>query len=318
MTQNIVHIEQNKTLSLRERVSTEMERGQLSQSQVSSESGVNKTRLNQYLNDRYPGNNQEIEEQLSIWLSAREKRMKNTGKMPQAPAWVDTASGQRILTALSYAQIASDICCIYGGAGVGKTTACHHYAEHNPNVWITTMTSATGAVAASLERIAIAIGLKNYPGRASRLEMVIAERLHNTHGLLIIDEAQHLNKAALEEIRSLHDQTGIGVALVGNEIVYSQLTDGGSRAEGFAQLFSRIGKRVRLTRPVKGDVESLAKAWGLNDKQVTQELVIIASKPGALRGLTKTLRLASMVAIGKGVDMGLNEVRAARRDLGIE
>src|ERR1035437_1267786 len=50
-----------------------------------------------------------------------------------------------------------------------------------------------------------------------------------TGGLLVIDEAQHLSVAALDQIRSIHDATDLGIALVGNQQVYARLT-GGNRA----------------------------------------------------------------------------------------
>jgi len=38
----------------------------------------------------------------------------------------------RVLAALAYAQIAGDIAIIYGGAGVGKTSAGRHYGQTSP------------------------------------------------------------------------------------------------------------------------------------------------------------------------------------------
>jgi len=70
-------------------------------------------------------------------------------------------------------------------------------------------------------------------------------RLRDTHGLLVVNEAQHLTTKALEGLRSLRDATGTGLALVGSDKLYDRLT-GGSRSSDFPQLFSRIGKRVRL------------------------------------------------------------------------
>ena len=62
--------------------------------------------------------------------------------------------------------------------------------------------------------------------------------------LIIIDEAQHLQLRALEEIRTWTDpnpitgQQGVGIALIGNTETYTRMV--GKQEARFAQLFSRI------------------------------------------------------------------------------
>ncbi|MDN5781333.1 MAG: AAA family ATPase [Luteimonas sp.] len=313
MSSNVVSI----TGDLPAAVQAEMSEQTLSQAAVARESGVNSSALNRWLKGQYPGDNAAIDDKLSRWLDARQTRRSTQAQLPEAPAWVAAPSARAIMSALSYAQMAGDIAVVYGGAGVGKTLTAQHYRRQAPNVWIATMTPATAVLGSALERIALTIGLRP-SGRAARIEGEIIEKLRDTQGLLIIDEAQHLGPRALEAVRSLQDATGVGVAILGNEIVYAQLT-GGTRSMGFAQLFSRIGKRVRLTRPKKGDVEALLDAWVIGDKDARRLLHEIAKKPGALRAVTKTLRLASMFAAGGEAEQpNLKHIRAAWRDLGGE
>src|SRR5699024_622529 len=273
---------------LAEAAAAEMEQYALSQAVVARESGVNSSAFNRWLRGQYPGDNATIDDKIKRWLDARLERRRTEATLPAAPAWVDTPSARQVLSALSYAQMAGDITVIYGGAGVGKTLAARRYKRQAPNVWIATMTPATSVLGSALERIALTVGLRP-SGRAARIEGDIIDKLTGTQGLLIIDEGQHLCPRALEAVRSLQDATGIGVAILGNEIVYAQLT-GGTRSMGFAQLFSRIGKRVRLTRPKAADVDALLDAWGINARDAQRLLHQIAKKPGALRGVTKTLR----------------------------
>ena len=80
------------------------------------------------------------------------------------------------------------------------------------------MTAGGRSMAGCLERVAMACGLRAVNARPWRLEAEIADRVRGTHGLLIVDEAQHLDTRALEVLRGLHDQAGIGLALMGNEI----------------------------------------------------------------------------------------------------
>ncbi len=289
----------------------------LTQREIARLSGIDAGRLSPWLKGAYTGNNERIEAELARWIDAYNVRLIESRALPTAPAWVATASGSRVLAALGYAQVASDIAVVYGGAGLGKTTSILEYERTNPNVWIATMTPATATVVPALEEIAFALGLREVTGGAARIQRAIITRLRGTHGLLIIDEAQHLGTAALDAVRSLHDATGIGIALVGNESVYARMT-GGNRAAYLDRLFSRIGKRVRLVRATRDDIDALIDAWALKTKDCRQVLHEIAGKPGGLRGLTKVMRLASMFAAGAKRAVSCEDIRAAWRDLGGE
>ena len=287
----------------------------LSQSRAAREIGLSGSALSQYLGGKYQGDDAAVEEKVLRWIEARAERAELAKRLPAAPEWVDTPTARRIEAGLSYAQMAGDIAVIYGGAGLGKTLTAKRYAETRPNAWVATMTPATHALGPCLERTARACGLRPSSSRAARIEADLGERLSGAHGLLIVDEAQHLGTRALEGLRSLHDATGVGLVLLGNESMYARLT-GGRRAAEFAQLFSRIGKRVRLGQPTRDDVEALLSAWSVADKQTRGAALEIARRAGALRGLTKTLRLASLVAGGEKV--GAGNLRSAWKNLGGE
>jgi len=270
----------------------------LSQSDISREANVSSTTLSRFLKGDYKGDNAGIATKLSKWLETRRARLSTVSAMPTPPAYINTGTAQRILDTLEYAQAAGDMAVVYGGAGLGKTTATKRYASTAASVWVVEMTRSHGKLLGALERIAVTIGLRGIPRESAKVQDRIHDRVADTGGLLVIDEAQHLENDALEAIRAIHDATGIGVVLLGNEVLYSRLT-GGKRDATFAQLFSRIGKRVRLGRPVAQDVDAVADAWGLNDSEARDLLHEIAGKPGALRGATKCLRLASVVSAGQ-------------------
>lgn len=287
----------------------------LTQAEISRQSGLHVTRLNQWLRGTYQGDLPALERELARWVDAYRARRLESRLLPQAPAWVATPTAERVIAALGYAQVAGDIAVIYGGAGLGKTTSVLQYQRTNPNVWHATMTPASSSVVPALEEIADAVGLREVGGGAARVQRAIIRRITGTHGLLVVDEAQHLSVAALDEIRALHDATGLGLALVGNEQVYARMT-GGNRAAYLDRLYSRIGKRVRLVRAREADIAALIDAWGIEPKSCRQVLHEIAAKPGGLRGLTKVLRLASMFAAGDGRPVQCDDIRAAWRDLG--
>lgn len=302
-------------LPVLEQIQARLDSGEVSQSQVARESGLTAPVVSSWLKGRYSGDNKAVEEKLRHWLQAQTRKTKAAMVLPDAPVWLSTPTAQKIDNVLTYAQGFGDLAVIYGGAGLGKTCTLRSYATRNNNVWVASMSPAHGGVVAALEEIAEAMNLRGVPGRASRLQRELIRRLHGTSGLLIIDEAQHLNINSLEAIRALHDATGVGLALVGNESVYARLT-GGSRAATFAQLFSRLGKRLCLTMPQEEDVYALAECFSVTGTQENLALLEIARKPGALRGVVKALRLATVIAAGEGQALSVSHIRLAWQDLG--
>lgn len=149
------------------------------------------------------------------------------------------------------------------------------------------------------------IGIRDLAHRNSELEQDIVERLTDTKGMLVIDEAQHLFLPALETVRSLHDASGVAVVL----FVYSGLV--GRRQAEFAQISSRIGKKLNLKRAKPADIDALARAWIVNDKHALKELRTIGALPGGLRGVTQTLRMATMIAQGMDQEISATTIRAA-------
>ena len=100
------------------------------------------------------------------------------------------------------------------------------------------------------------------------------------------------------------------MALLGNESVYSRL-EGTGRSSSLAQLYSRVGMRMTRGKPLPEDVTALITAWGIDDDAAASVLRQIAAKPGALRGLTKTLRLAALTG-----GLSSTHIRAAWSQLG--
>jgi len=300
---------------LRNRVKAAIAAG-MKQAQVAKEADLTAPVLSQWLQGKYPGDNQTVEVKLSRWLATRGQAEEVRQVLPELPDFVETPTARRILGALIYAQTAEDIAVIYGGAGLGKTSTIRHYRETNSSVWVVTATPASAQVGPLLDRIATMLGITEGRRDPATLEIEIIKKLTGSRGLLVIDEAQHLTNKALETVRSIHDATAVGLVLSGNAQVYAQL-HGGSRADNFAQLFSRIGKQVRLVRAQDGDVAAIAREMRVHGAEEIALLKEIATKPGGLRQMVKVLRQACMYAAGRvpPVDATADDIRAAYAEL---
>uniref|UniRef100_A0A5Q0TN67 AAA family ATPase n=3 Tax=Vibrio algicola TaxID=2662262 RepID=A0A5Q0TN67_9VIBR len=276
------------------RVRTLVDSKVVTSSQLAKEISVSPATLSQIINNKYQADPSKIVEKLEKWLRMRESRKATPS---QNPGFVMTTTAQQITNDLTYAQVTESIVVIYGASGVGKSETLHEYQKQNNNVWMVTASPSRSSLTECLYEIAMELGMDQAPRRKGPLARVIRQRLKGTEGLIIIDEADHLDYPTLEELRILQEETGVGMVLVGNNKVYTQLT-GGRRNEDFARLFSRIAKKRGIHKTKQADVRAIAQAWNVLGETENSLMFQISERPGGLRLLSKTLKLAAMYAKG--------------------
>ena len=254
--------------------------------------GVGASTLAAWKIGKYPGNNSSVARDVQRWLDGRGAKTRLQAIVP-ALGFVPTPTSLTFIDCLKQAQYIADMVVIACAAGVGKTTSCRHYQDTHPQVWMMTADPSTTSALRVMARLCDTLGVRELSA-AARPQRAIG-KMAGSGGLLIVDEAQHLSIQALEQLRFVYDQAGVGLALVGNQDVWSGV-DGGGRKSHMAQLFSRVGMRVVETRAKRRDADALLDAMGVDDEAVRKLLRVIARKPGALRGMVKVLRVARMRA----------------------
>ena len=299
---------------LRVQVQAEMDAESLPQATVAREAGVSPAQVNGFLHGNYAGDIKAAAERIYKWLKMRQDRKAQARTLPSAQGWVQTPTAKRVMACLLFAHHGGVLGLVYGGAGLGKTETARHYASEARNVWIVTMSPSCKKIGALLNRLCKGLGIRPETVWPAQVEEQLIERLTGTRGLLIVDEASHLELEALDTLRSIQDASGVGMVLMGNETVYSKIT-GGARKAHLAQLYSRVRKSTRLTGAAEGDVETFAGAWNVSGKEEITYLRSIVTKHGALRCVDSTLRLAATYA-GEGTPITLAHLKAAWRELG--
>lgn len=281
--------------------------------QIASETGFSVAAISAFANGNYKGNNGRVAEAVEVWLDNYQQK----STLAEPPRFVETQTVRQIWTVFQFAQLAECISVIAGNPGVGKTIAAREYSI-KPNVWMMTASPSCATVTECLTELAEVLGISDAPRRKGPLARAIRRRMNGTSGLVIVDEADHLNMEALEELRSLQDATKIGMVLIGNLRVLSQMTGDGRRPIELARLFSRIAKPSRIHKAKKADVNAIADAWDIKGEAERKLLHAIAEKPGALRVLSHTLRLAHITASADGEKLTETNIRAAFKDLNID
>ncbi|MEY8263437.1 MAG: AAA family ATPase [Bermanella sp.] len=283
--------------------------GDIKNTDLVKEADMSPTTVSQILSDKYAADPKEQIKKLSQWL----KHYKKKKASPVTnPGFIQTLTAKHIMDDMTYAQISESIVVIFGASGVGKSEALREYKRNNNNVWYVTASPSRSSLTECLYELAMELDMEEAPRRKGPLSRVIRKRLMNTEGLIVIDEADHLDYPTLEELRILQEETGVGMVLAGNNRVYTQLT-GGRRNEDFARLFSRIAKKRGIHKTKIADVRAIADGWNVFGEKERSLMQQISDSPGGLRVLTKTLKLAAMFCTGELINQ--KALRAAFKEL---
>lgn len=211
---------------------------------------------------------------------------------PKEPEFAETSVSKIVFNTISYAHLRGTVAVVYGDAGVGKTCAIREYVKKNRLALVITISPTYASITGVNELMAEQLGVRERVARRITKEIIL--KLKNSGRVLIVDEAQHLTVRALNHLRCISDESGVGVALIGNEEVYSKLR-GTGRAD-FAQLFSRIGmrKQVLANRLTEEDISNVFGVYGL-EQGAMEMLTAIARTNYGLRGAVNVFINAAAV-----------------------
>jgi len=302
---------------LRSRVREKMSALGKSQAQVGREADIKDASLSQFLSGTYtsePGRTN-MARSLVKWLNAIEVAETLSRSAPKKPAYLPLNGSSKIMGILSYARVTGELVVVAGHPGVSKTAAALQFQADNPLVWYACMDKTTAGGPAMLLEILAAMGDPEAKGTPAALMRKICKIVAGTDGLLIIDEAQHLTDLAIETLRAISDRTRVGLVILGNEGIYTQIGVAGGDIK-FAQVASRVGHREFIVRPDPADAEALAHAWaGVNDEVIGRREIEfcreIAAKPGGLRNIEKTFNKALFLARSAGEPLELGHLQGA-------
>ena len=221
-----------------------------SQSGVAQELGISPGALSGYIGGHYKAPH-------TITTKIEELAAINVQKKvaPKEPEFVETGISRQVTNAIRYSHLQGKISVVYGDAGIGKTVAFRNYLAKNTLAIGVTISPTYASITGVNELIADQLGVRERVARKQTAEII--NKLRGSGRVLVIDEAQHLTVRALNHLRCISDESGVGICMIGNDEVYTKMK-GSGRAD-FAQLFSRIGmrKQVLVANITKEDVQAV-------------------------------------------------------------
>lgn len=205
-----------------------------SQQQIAKETALSPSVISQFLKQSYKGNNEEVAKTVLRYLEMARLRMTGT---EHVCFYEDMHNTKSVIFSCFHAHRHGYIALVCGDAGAGKTTALEFYANEHPGVIMVTANAYTSSAASVLQMIGRKAG-RTLSGKKEAMMASLVDYFRNTGRLLIIDEADHLTLAALQAVRNLNDEAGIGIVLSGNTRIYTQMLQG-SKCSELEQLRTR-------------------------------------------------------------------------------
>ncbi len=270
-------------MTIKEQLVELMERKGLTQSQVARAIGKSPAVINQYLQGKYNGDVDGVNQVVTDFI----ERMREKDKLKRIEAhFVSTSTSRKALEIIRLAHVDAEINVIYGEAGLGKTMALKAYAADNSTaLLIEADPSYTARVL--LEEICSRLNLSTR-GNMHELFELCVNKLRDSGYLLMIDEGELLPHRALEVLRRIHDKSGIGIVLAGMPRLILNLK--GKRGE-FVQLYSRVGFALNIGNALPQDDTDVI-AENLIPEAFSPEMgaVLYKESKGNARRLFKLLR----------------------------
>ncbi len=288
--------------------------------EVARRAGVPDGTFSPWFSGKYLGILANVNQSFANWLDALEASQSMAAIMPVSPPFQRTTVGMDVYNALLFAQVTAGFIRVTLPAGSGKTTAAKHFMATRPHVFMATLGPSTKTVHGMLVELCAALEVHEHnPARFVRSIGAKLKRV-GEGSLLIIDEAQNAVPDAINQLRHFVDNDHCGVALIGNEDTATAFVkDLGRSVASRAQVLSRFDRQVRQSRNPAADAEMIISAWNVEEADCKRFLLGIASKPGALRQIDRTMKAASMLAIGDGEEsVRLEHLQSAwkNRDMG--
>lgn len=232
-------------MSIVNELTTMMNNKGWSQAQAARGIGVSTAVINQFLQNKYNGDVNAVEEKVRQFISREQERDKSRRIKS---VYVATLMARKGRDVIRMAHMDGDINVIYGDAGMGKTMIMRQYAkEHLDAVLIEADPGYTARVV--LEELCNKLGLSKR-GNMHELSEAIIQTLRDSGRIILVDEAENLPYRALETLRRIHDKSGVGIVLAGMPRLILNLK--GKRGE-YKQLYSRVGFALRMGEALPED-----------------------------------------------------------------
>lgn len=291
-----------------ERLVRELERfskeREMSFSKIAKAMGIGSSTLSEFKNGTYKGDTQLLAEKVEDFLNRHKKKMKRIDfsvetEIKKRIFWtVDIIKKYVASNVIEGLTESAKIGYIYGRAGIGKTHALMEYVKEYKGRGIFITAEAGISITGILRKLARELRLDT-DGTTEQLKERIKDSIRFTETIIFIDEGEHLKNQVIDNIRTIGDQTGVGIIIAGTEALKSKVY---SQRKGYEYLSSRAVVNMTLKELQINDVSKIVKAFIGNDIDLYSEKEfqqIVSYLNSTVRGSTR--QLANLLSLSSDI-----------------
>lgn len=280
------------------------ERG-MSYSKIAKAMGIGASTLSEIRSGKYNGETETIYTKIRAFLNRHEEKMKRINFI------ADTDVKKKIYYSIDLIKkyVSSNvreellesakIAYIIGRAGIGKTKALQEYAKDYEAKIIFITAENSDTISTIVRKIALRLKLAT-TGHTATIRENIKNKLLFTETIIIIDEGENLPPKVIDAVRSIADQTGVGLVVAGTEDLKHKLM---TQSGAYEYLYSRAVIWMQLQDLSLKDVSLITRTFLGTDEILYEEKKLTAMIEyinkivrGSARQLNNLLSMSTVIA----------------------
>lgn len=244
--------EKKPSSQILENLKSYLETSDIDQSTLAKRLGKSSTQISLYVNGKYKGDVETLENDIRKYLKMVEGKKKHKCLKLN---FEHTSVAKNILKIAEMCQFNGELGVCYGASGLGKTTALEYLKKEGSGI-ILVDPDENATPRAILKQIADGVKLETYDMLPEDFIANIIKKLKKSGYLIVVDEAENLKPDVFRTLRKLHDRCEgtCGLLFLGTERLYGNLA---KRKGEFDYVLNRVSLKFQLKSLTLEDVKML-------------------------------------------------------------
>lgn len=281
----------------------------MSDASIARDIGVSPASLSNFFQRKEVGDPEKMAKRLKEFID--NERARDEASLLTVP-YTETRQAKKMMQGIKFAHQNNRLVAIVSPAGTGKSSTVQEAQRRDPSILCIRAATFYGPHAI-LQELCEVLRMPQ-TGTCRALMKRIKAKLAGTNRCLIIDDAHDLRAGGINAVRTVYDETKVGIVLFGIQKLKRILTGVDDESE---QIASRVAGRIFEVPEVNEQDLALILAAVMPEQQVETAIQMMRdADPQAIstpRRMCNVLEIAGKIAERKNHQLGIKDIQDAMR-----